>query len=94
METSKTKKLPFFFLTVVLAIASFVQMVEVAEADAPSCDILLHLCSGSCWKSGHCEECCKHYGFLDGRCSLKHGDGCYCCGSAGATAAGQADFLA
>uniref|UniRef100_K3YE32 Uncharacterized protein n=1 Tax=Setaria italica TaxID=4555 RepID=K3YE32_SETIT len=28
---------------------------------------------------GECMRCCKHLGFVHGRCSLKHGDGCYCC---------------
>ncbi|WVZ83299.1 hypothetical protein U9M48_030461 [Paspalum notatum var. saurae] len=79
METNKTTKLPLIFLAV-LVIASFVEMVDVAEADTVSCD-LFTLCEGSCWKSGHCQDCCTHYGFLQGKCSLKHGDGCYCCSS-------------
>ncbi|PVH34707.1 hypothetical protein PAHAL_7G012600 [Panicum hallii] len=80
-------KLPFFFLAI-LAISSFAQMAEVAEADALDCSVLFQLCSGSCWKSGRCQECCKHYGFPDGKCSLKHGDGCYCCSSSSGGGAG------
>ncbi|CAL5035931.1 unnamed protein product [Urochloa decumbens] len=99
METSKTK-LSFFFLTI-LTISSFSLMVKVAEADDLDCSIFFQLCSGSCWKSGECMRCCKnhgfvhgrHYGFPEGKCSLKHGDGCYCCSSSGA-ATTPAGFLA
>ncbi|CAN6247839.1 unnamed protein product [Urochloa humidicola] len=77
METNKTK-LSFFFLTI-LTIGSFMQMVKVAEADDLDCSIFFQPCSSSCWKSGECMGCCKHNGFVHGRCSLKHGDGCYCC---------------
>ena len=48
-------------------------------ADAVVCDTIFDICLGPCWKSGHCMRCCKHHGFVHGKCSLKHGDGCYCC---------------
>jgi hypothetical protein len=48
-------------------------------ADDPVCDIAFDICLGSCWKSGKCMNCCKNHGFVHGRCSLKHGDACYCC---------------
>jgi hypothetical protein len=50
-----------------------------AATDAPVCDIVFDICEGSCWKSGKCMRCCKHHGFVHGKCSLKDGDGCYCC---------------
>ncbi|CAD6264347.1 unnamed protein product [Miscanthus lutarioriparius] len=48
-------------------------------ADAVVCDTIFDICVGSCWKSGKCMRCCKHHGFVHGKCSLKDGDGCYCC---------------
>ncbi|KAG2564923.1 hypothetical protein PVAP13_7NG110446 [Panicum virgatum] len=81
METSMTK-LPFFFLAI-LAITAFAE----AESDALDCSVFFQLCTGSCWKSGRCQQCCRHHGFPDGKCSLRHGDGCYCCGSSGGAAA-------
>ncbi|KAJ1269847.1 hypothetical protein BS78_06G009200 [Paspalum vaginatum] len=49
------------------------------DAAVQVCDINFKICVGSCWKSGNCMRCCKHHSFVHGRCSLKHGDGCYCC---------------
>jgi hypothetical protein len=43
------------------------------------CDIYTTFCVEKCYKTGKCMRCCKHYGFVHGRCSLLHGMGCYCC---------------
>ncbi|CAL5018593.1 unnamed protein product [Urochloa decumbens] len=80
-----TKLTPLLPVLLFLAIiTSSDHEVSSAEVDgggpgAVVCDIVFEMCLGSCWKSGECMRCCKHHGFVHGRCSLKHGDGCYCC---------------
>nr|CAB3486394.1 unnamed protein product [Digitaria exilis] len=73
---------PLLLLLLLLFLAtSCDEVLSVVDEgfDELVCDIVFEVCLGSCWKSGHCMRCCKHHGFVHGRCSLKHGDGCYCC---------------
>ncbi|KAM0904526.1 hypothetical protein ACQ4PT_017973 [Festuca glaucescens] len=77
MEMGKKKKpAPLLFLVILLIISS--EMVEEVGAKL-QCDIKSSLCFYKCTKIGKCMRCCKYYGFLHGRCRIRHGLGCYCC---------------
>ncbi|KAK1698959.1 hypothetical protein QYE76_015656 [Lolium multiflorum] len=73
----KKKPAPLaLFLAILLIISS--EMVEEVGAKL-QCDIKASLCMYKCTKTGRCMRCCKHYGFLHGRCRIRHGLLCYCC---------------
>ncbi|KQJ92835.1 uncharacterized protein LOC100839710 [Brachypodium distachyon] len=76
----KEKKLAPLLVTLAILLITTVEMVpEVVAGDDLQCNVWWPLCSGVCYKAGKCMRCCKHYGYFHGRCSLIHGDACYCC---------------
>ncbi|TVT97051.1 hypothetical protein EJB05_57718 [Eragrostis curvula] len=81
-------------LTALVFITASVEMMEVAgQGAAPVCDIFSETCSGKCWKASDCVDCCKHHGFVHGKCRITHGDACYCCHTPDATAKAWLDEL-